>query len=131
MVFVLEKPTKRAAPRLLSSLDVRTVRFLYSARSSDCCNAKALLVRSRDGGMVGRVCLRCKRSGHARLEDLPELQCDCCDEFLEVSQNIEGRNYYYVCRPCDHRWRLASVLPHWSELFPYDGLSADQDMPFV
>jgi hypothetical protein len=81
--------------------------------------------------MIGRVCLRCKRSDHVAASELPELQCEWCGSILEVSQNIEGRNYYYVCQQCNKNWRLATILPHWSELFPYDGLAANQDMVFL
>jgi len=79
--------------------------------------------------MVGRVCLKCHSSDHVALSELPELQCEYCDAFLTVSQEVErNRNYYYVCSGCHRQWRLASLLPRWSELFPYSGLSADQDV---
>jgi hypothetical protein len=80
--------------------------------------------------MVGRVCLKCRaQSDHVALDELPQLQCEYCDTFLTVSQEIERhRNYYYLCPECPRQWRLASFLPRWGELFPYSGLAADQDI---
>lgn len=80
--------------------------------------------------MIGRVCLKCRvESDHVTLDELPELQCDFCGELLQVRQDMEmHRNYHYVCPGCKRDWKLATLLPHWSELFPYCGLAADQDI---
>jgi len=78
--------------------------------------------------MVGRVCLKCLKSDHVRDYELPELQCDWCGELLRVSQEIgRHRDYWYFCPQCNRKWKLALLLPFWSELFPYCGLAADQD----
>ncbi len=105
-------------------------RFICSTRPSSCCNGKALLVMSRVGGMIGKVCLKCReQSEHVKKGELPELQCDCCGETLHISQEEEQhRNYYYKCAKCDQKWKLAILLPRWDELFPYSGLAADQDI---
>ena len=105
-------------------------RFLYSSSPSSCCNSKALLILSRDGGMIGRVCLKCRiESDHVRRDELQELQCDFCGETLQISQEVERhRNYYYVCPGCKRKWKLAMLLPRWDELFPYSGLAAHQDI---
>ena len=79
--------------------------------------------------MVGRVCLKCLKSDHVTREELPDLNCEYCGELLQVSQDEERhRNYYFVCPECKRKWKLASLLPFWNELFPYCGLAADQDI---
>ena len=107
---------------------MRTLRFIQARGQTECCNEKALLIQSRPGGYVGRMCLKCKKkSDTAKLDHLPELQCECCEEILDVSQEIEGRNYFYVCKHCGRQWKLGDWLPNWKELFPYCGLAAHQD----
>ena len=109
---------------------MKAARFLYANASSDCCRAKALLVRSRQGGFVSRNCLRCGKSGYVGVHQLPDLQCEFCNTPLGV-RKVDGTNYFYVCGECGRKWELASVLPDWSELFEYWGLAAHGDGPFV
>jgi len=79
--------------------------------------------------MVGRVCLKCNKSDHVRLDELPEHDCEYCKAQLKIDPGVEGhRNYCYVCPECNRRWKLADVLPYWDELFPYSGLAANQDI---
>jgi DNA-directed RNA polymerase subunit RPC12/RpoP len=106
---------------------MRTTRFIYAARVSWCCGERALLVRSRDGGFVSRNCLKCGQSAYAAETDLPVVTCDACDSRLVVKKS-DGKNYFYVCESCSRQWKLAEVLPHWSELFEYSGLAVDSDM---
>jgi hypothetical protein len=106
-------------------------RFIYSATKSKCCGAKELVIRSRPGGMIGKVCLRCRaKSDHIAADELPQLQCEFCQSTLQVSQLVERhRNFFYICPDCDRKWKVGDFVPDWFELFPYSGLSADQDMP--
>ena len=98
---------------------MHTRRFITSLIKCKC-GAKSLLIGSRVGGMVGKVCLECRtKSDHVTPEEIPEVQCDCCGGFLEVVQNVkgEGRNYHYACTGCKKEWKLGSELPLWDELF--------------
>ena len=80
--------------------------------------------------MIGCVCLKCRTlSEHVTREELPDLNCEYDGELLEVSQDMERhRNYYYVCPNVSETGKKTILLPHWSELFPYSGLAADQDI---
>lgn len=102
---------------------MRTLRFLYSSDLSRCCNYEALLVQSRRGGLVSRNCLKCGKPDSVNASQLPELVCDFCDTTLYVRKS-DGANYHYVCDSCELEWKLASVLPDWSELFEYSGFAA-------
>jgi hypothetical protein len=109
---------------------MRAPRFIYSNCVSECCGTKALLVRSRGGGFVSRNCLRCgKSAAYVGQNDLPDLECECCGTHLGV-QIGRDKNYWYKCGKCGRKWELASVLPHWSELFQYCGLAAPGDEIF-
>ena len=106
---------------------MNTKRFLYSSALSSCCNYKSLLVQSRAGGLISRNCLKCGKPDYVKVQQLPELECDFCDEELYV-RKADGSNYHYVCDSCDLQWKLGSVLPDWSELFEYSGLAAHGDI---
>jgi hypothetical protein len=108
---------------------MKAPRLLFSSETSDCCNAPAMLVRSRQGGLVSRDCLKCGRSSYVRQDQLPELTCELCDGPL-VAAKLDGRNYHYACVACKRGWKLADYLPHWSEVFPYSGLAAHGDGQF-
>jgi hypothetical protein len=105
---------------------MKTKRFIYSSAPSNCCGDKALLVQSRDGGLISRDCLKCGRSDYVRPDQMPELNCEFCDAVLHVTK-ADGVNYHYVCDSCNRRWHLGSILPAWSELFKYSGLAAHGD----
>jgi len=102
---------------------MKASRFLYSIGETECCNSRALLVRSREGGFVSRNCLKCGKSAYVRQEQLPTLDCDYCGTRLETKRDAY-QNYVYYCGKCKHPWKLADNLPHWSELFSYCGLAA-------
>jgi hypothetical protein len=121
-------PSVSAAGLLLRKLEVtlKTKRFLYSSVPSDCCQYKALLVLSREGGFISQNCLKCGKSDYVNPSQMPELNCEFCDAVLHVSK-ADGTNYHYVCDSCGRQWHLGSVLPDWSELFQYSGLAAHGD----
>ena len=103
---------------------MKAARFIYSAGHSQCCDHKALLVRSRAGGFVSQNCLKCGReSAYVGLNQLPDLECEICAVPLAVGK-LDGQNYFYKCGKCGRTWKLADYLPHWSELFAYCGLAA-------
>jgi DNA-directed RNA polymerase subunit RPC12/RpoP len=78
---------------------------------------------------VTRNCLKCGKPAYVGQHHLPNLQCEFCDSTLRVK--VLDKNYYYVCERCDRQWELASVLPHWTELFQYCGLAAPGDAIFT
>jgi DNA-directed RNA polymerase subunit RPC12/RpoP len=106
-------------------LDMKAARLLDSVGSSKCHNAKLLLVLSRRGGYVAKDCLVCGKSNPVRLLDLPDLQCEHCNG--QLAARVVDKNYWYKCGQCGHEWEFASVLPEWSDLFPYWGLAAPGD----
>jgi hypothetical protein len=105
---------------------MKAPRFIYSVEASKCCNSKALLVRSREGGFVSQNCLKCGKPAYVAPESLPDLSCDFCGASLETVK-LDGTNYFYKCCKCGHSWKLADNLPHWTELFSYCGLAAYGD----
>lgn len=107
---------------------MKSLRFLYSTKLSRCCRQRALLVRSRAGGLVSQNCLKCGKPEYADESALPELMCDMCESQLTV-EKLDKKNYFYVCARCNRNWLLANSLPHWSELFQYSGLAAGGDYP--
>lgn len=107
---------------------MRSLRFLYSRQPSKCCNYRALIVQSRDGGFVSQNCLKCGKPDYINEFALPELCCDSCESSLTVKK-LDGKNYHYMCNTCRRNWLLASVVPHWKELFEYSGLAAGGEFP--
>lgn len=105
---------------------MKTLRFIYSETTSRCCQARELLVRSRDGGFVSRNCLKCGVPGYVKKENIPTIDCECCGVQLKVEE-LDGRNYFYKCFKCGRTWKLADCLPKWSELFEHFGLPAPGD----
>lgn len=105
---------------------MRTLRFLYSSALSPCCNYKALLVKSREGGFISRNCLKCGKPHYVNVRQLPELVCDFCENTLRI-RRLRDKNYHYICDSCELDWELPGVLPGWSELFQYSGLAAPGD----
>jgi hypothetical protein len=100
---------------------MQSTRFLYSKWLSSCCSHRALLVRSRDGGFVSQNCLKCGEPSYVNERALPDLACDHCQTHLSI-ERLDGQNYFYVCHKCEHSWKLADIVPHWSELFKYAGV---------
>jgi hypothetical protein len=102
---------------------------LYAKGTSRCCNARMRLVRSRAGGFVARDCECCGRSYYVGWGHLPDLSCGLCGRQLVVRMS-DGKNYYYACGHCNTAWKLASILPHWSEHFAYCGLATPWEGAF-
>jgi len=105
---------------------MQSKRFLFSKKLSLCCDNKALLVQSREGGFVSQNCLKCGKQNTVSLENLPDLICDCCGSNL--SKEIQQKNYFYACHKCERNWKLADNLPHWSELFEESGFAPYGEM---
>jgi hypothetical protein len=105
---------------------MRSKRFLFSKKPSKCCGYKALLMQSREGGLVSQNCLQCGKPGTVSLDDLPDLECDCCESIL--AKEIRQKNYFYACRKCNRVWQLSDNLPHWSELFEESGFAPYGEM---
>jgi hypothetical protein len=109
---------------------MKTARLIYGVTPSRCCNAKTVLVRSRAGGFVTRNCLQCGRPGYLNIGQFSELECEWCDSTLHVRVN-GNNNYSFKCGGCGKEWDLPTMLPDWSELFPYHGLAAPGDPGFL
>ncbi len=108
-------------PRPGSSSDSVPPDGYYAKGRSPCHRARMLLVRSREGGYVSKNCCDCGKSMHVRPSELPELLCGSCRTPLAVWY-LDGKNYFYVCKHCGESVLLASILPWWSQYFPYCGL---------
>jgi len=107
---------------------MRALRFLYSKIPSKCCQAKALVVQSRQGGFISQNCLKCGKPDYINEHALPDVDCDFCGGNLVV-QRIDSQNYFYVCAHCNRNWKIGDTVPHWGELFAYSGLAVDSDLP--
>jgi DNA-directed RNA polymerase subunit RPC12/RpoP len=107
---------------------MKALRLIFADGLSACCQAKALLVRSRDGGFVSQNCLKCGKPAYIGLNELPGIVCDCGGSPLAPRKNGEG-NYSYKCgnAKCGREWDLPTLLPWWDDLFPYCGLAAPGD----
>lgn len=88
--------------------------------------AQRIIVRSRPGGLVSQNCESCGHPNKVGLRQLPPLDCPHCGNALEPFTN-HRKNYAYGCSLCDTATELASMVPHWDELFEYDGLGLDSD----
>ena len=53
---------------------------LVSKRPSRCCGAPAIIVRSREGGMVSQGCTKCNAPDYVRPSDFPDTKCYTCEE---------------------------------------------------
>ena len=99
----------------LEGVSMRTKRFILSSSRSNCHGAPALLVKSKDGGLISRNCLDCKKPYSVSLSDLPALECEKCGTRLTASQDAH-MNYAYSCEKCKISWSLPEMLPKWNEL---------------
>lgn len=104
---------------------------LISTEPSPCCNADALIVRSRSGGFVSRDCLKCGKSHYLTEGQIPELPCDECATPMQIAK-ADGTNYFFTCRSCERLHMIADIVPVWSDEFRYSGLAAhgDAGVPF-
>ena len=99
-----------------------TQRF-RAATLSRCCNAEALLVLSRPGGLVSKNCTNCKKSGCSHPEDFPP--ADCCGKKWPVV--LIDKNYHYRCDVCGNVIKVGDFAPKWEDQFPYSPLVAPGD----
>jgi hypothetical protein len=90
---------------------------------SRCCNAEALLVKSREGGYVSKNCTHCNKSGYAQPSDIEPFEC--CGKIWPVV--IINKNYHWQCGVCQTTAMVADYVPKWSDLFPYSPLIAPGD----
>lgn len=103
---------------------------LYSKSLSACHDAKCLIVRSRDGGMVSKNCIDCGKPYYISPPDFPDIPCPLCRK-LFVVRKTDGRNYFFECVRCQKEVQVSFVVPDWSDHFRYSGLAAFGDnIPF-
>jgi hypothetical protein len=98
---------------------------LLSRSHSGCCRAASIIVRSREGGFVTQNCSACGRPRAVTPSELPQRFCERCESELEVV--LREKNYTYHCRTCNSFWEVATLVPHWSELFSEFGYGLDSD----
>ena len=96
---------------------------IMPATRSRCCGARAIFVRSREGGFVAKNCTGCKKSAYARASDFPLAEC-CSNQWPVI---IIDKNYHYRCGVCGATILIANHVPVWSDLFPYDPLPEPGD----
>jgi len=111
-----------------STYDDRLI--LFGVRLSRCCNSRTRLIRSRQGGFIGQVCLKCLVPKHVNPDHIPNLDCQRCKASEMMTVTTINKNYWFKCDRCKYKWEIASALPHWSDLFPECGLSAPGDGTF-
>lgn len=97
---------------------------LISTELSLCCGKEAQIVRSRKGGLIARVCLKCGESDYVNEDQLPKLPCEACHIPMEIKK---WQNYFYECPHCKKQSMIAEIVPLWSEEFRYSGLAAHGD----
>lgn len=105
--------------RRLAAQNTKGRPLLFAKGLSWCCRAQRVLVESMPGGFVTQNCVRCGRYQPVPQDELPDRKCETCATQLEVRM-VDGLNYFYVCPGCGARRKLASLLPHYSELFGYE-----------
>ena len=105
---------------------------LISTEMSPCCNHEAQIVRSREGGLISRGCLKCDKSDYVNEGQLPNLPCVSCQVPMEIAK-LDRTNYFYSCLSCKQRYKIADIVPPWNDVFPYSGLAAygDQGLPIL
>lgn len=103
---------------------------LISTELSPCCGREAQIVRSRDGGLISRDCLKCGKSHYVNESQLPKLPCGSCGAPMQIKK-LDGTNYFYECQHCKQCQKISDIVPPWSEEFRYSGLAAhgDQGLP--
>ncbi len=98
----------------------KTYPVRFSGHSiSECCGKPTLLVQSMEGGFVTRNCSQCGLK-----DPLPEevffkkidlwVACPKCKQ--PMKRDMFGKNYGFVCEPCDRVILLAALLPRWEDL---------------
>ena len=102
--------------------------LIVAIRPSKCSNAPSLLVASRHGGFIAQDCLACgTRSEYVHEQEIPDLECTGCRLPRGIEPKVIDKNYWYECTRCRRQWMIAEIVPVWSELFEYSGLSAPGD----
>jgi len=103
--------------------------YFYAKELSECCGARSMIVRSREGGFVTKNCIACGTPSYIKADDFPDIRCNVCQK-LYVIQKHDGTNYYFVCTTCDAAAKVADVVPEWSEKFRRHGIAAfGDDLP--
>jgi hypothetical protein len=77
-------------------------------------------------GVVTKNCESCGRPYAVHRQEFPPSDCTGCGSQLEPSTNREG-NYTYRCAKCRTQALIASLVPHWDDLFAFDGYAIEND----
>ena len=76
--------------------------------------------------MVSQNCIQCGEPEYVRPEDFPDVLCKKCNNVL-VIKKMDGTNYYFKCMTCNTQFKIADMVPSWSDSFDYHGLAAFGD----
>lgn len=127
ILLVAQGELGRDGPRIHVGKRRSEKMILHGRYPSLCCNRPTILVRSRVGGFVTQNCSspKCPEPpSKVVLSDLPVLHCAACKAKLVP---FKRQNYFYACENCQLEWELPLMLPHWDELFDYNGFGLPTD----
>lgn len=86
-----------------------------------------VIIRSRSNGFVTQDCEFCGHPEPLKFAQIPPLDCGRCARPFKPCYNFEG-NYAYLCEGCCQIVTLGDLVPHWDELFEYDGYALESDL---
>lgn len=82
---------------------------LISTELSPCCGREAQIVRSRDGGLISRDCLKCGKSHYVNESQLPKLPCGSCGTPMQI-KNWTGQITSTSARPVSNAKRFPTLF---------------------
>ena len=88
--------------------------------------SRRVIVRSRTGGFVTQNCEHCGKPDSISQQDLSQVSCGKCGTVQSTGKSHLG-NYVYSCPSCQRTTELHQLVPHWNELYEYDGFGLDSD----
>lgn len=84
---------------------------IFSESKSKCCEARQIILRSREGGYVTQNCSNCGKPSSVSICELPDY-CPKCERAAE--KVMIDKNYGYKCRNCGE-FEVASIVPSWRD----------------
>ena len=112
----------------LTAVDGKLILFGATFACSKCHQSgRHVVVQSRRNGFVTQNCEYCGHPEPLKQGEIPALLCRQCGSALEPCW--DWGNYAYRCGACrTKRFLLHTVVPHWSDLFDYDGFALESDL---
>ena len=65
-------------------------------------------------------------SPDVRARQIPHLPCESCNTSMHITK-WDWTNDFYQCSICGQIVRILEIVPRWSEVFTYSGLTAFGD----